>query len=378
MISPATPDGPPPRTVRESFPCTCPSRPFTSRTDLGFLLHKHLGRAHETDLPFGKAHVLSGSVRGALRGALVLDIDPVALVRGKGRADGLLDQYVNDRPYAASSFLSVAMARALRTAMAGTSRERPELAEQVIPLEVVVTPLPARGGGVVLVRTLFEPLGWTVDIDPVPGVDSDTVRYVTLRLTGTARLRDLLNHLHVLIPVLDDDKHDRIDIERAMRQAALARIRSPAVVGDEVAPLPGKDALVPGADQALAGGGPQNQVFSGVPARAGGLIAKRVVDGVGVTRIGVGGVEQVIAALPKRHLRRFDDIALPRLVVRYPKQRLRGGFHPMVRAQWSGSSRAAQAGVTGLASVGAAQSTPLDEREIRTFSRWSWRRVLVA
>lgn len=177
-------------------------------TDLGFLLHKHPGRAHETELPFGKAHVFYPEVSEArCEAALVLDIDPVALVRGKGRADGLLDQYVNDRPYAASSFLSVAMARALRTAMAGTSRERPELAEQAIPLEVVVTPLPARGGGAVLVRTLFEPLGWTVDIDPVPGVDSDTSRYVALRLTGTARLRDLLNHLYVLIPVLDDDKH---------------------------------------------------------------------------------------------------------------------------------------------------------------------------
>ncbi len=177
-------------------------------TDLGFLLHKHPGRAHETELPFGKAHVFYPEVSEArCEAALVLDIDPVALVRGKGRADGLLDQYVNDRPYAASSFLSVAMARALRTAMAGTSRERPELAEQAIPLEVLVTPLPARGGGAELVRTLFEPLGWTVDIDPVPGVDSDTSRYVTLRLTGTARLRDLLNHLYVLIPVLDDDKH---------------------------------------------------------------------------------------------------------------------------------------------------------------------------
>ncbi len=33
-------------------------------------------------------------------------IDPVSLVRGGGRDGGLLDQYVSDRPYAASSFLS--------------------------------------------------------------------------------------------------------------------------------------------------------------------------------------------------------------------------------------------------------------------------------
>ena len=78
--------------------------------------------------------------------ALLLDLDPVALVRGNGgQESGLLDQYVNDRPYAASSFLSVAMASALRTALNGRCDQRPELAKQAIPLEVTVTPLPVRG-----------------------------------------------------------------------------------------------------------------------------------------------------------------------------------------------------------------------------------------
>jgi 3' terminal RNA ribose 2'-O-methyltransferase Hen1 len=126
-------------------------------------------------------------------------------VRGRGRGEGLLDQYVNDRPYAASSFLSVALARALRTAMAGTSRERPELAETAIPLQAAVTPLPARGGEV-LVRELFEPLGWEVETRRVE-LEGAPSPYVTLRLSGTARLQALLNHLYVLIPVLDDDKH---------------------------------------------------------------------------------------------------------------------------------------------------------------------------
>jgi 3' terminal RNA ribose 2'-O-methyltransferase Hen1 len=170
-------------------------------TDLGFLLHKHPGRVHETELPFGKAFLFYPEASDErCEAALVLDVDPVGLVRGKGRSDGLLDQYVNDRPYVASSFLSVALGRALRTAMAGTSRERPELAEAEIPLETVVTPLPARGGER-LVRELFEPLGWTVTTEPLGS------HYVTLRLTGAARLQTLLNHLYVLIPVLDDDKH---------------------------------------------------------------------------------------------------------------------------------------------------------------------------
>lgn len=194
---------------------------YRPATDLGFLLHKHPGRAHETELPFGKAHVFYPQVdEDRCEAALMLDIDPVGLVRGKGRGEGLLDQYVNDRPYAASSFLSVALARALRTAMAGTSRERPELAETAIPLEAVVTPLPAHGGEA-LVRQLFEPLGWTVDVQAIPGADGKASRYVTLRLSGTARLRDLLNHLYVLIPVLDDDKHYWVgddEVEKLMRR----------------------------------------------------------------------------------------------------------------------------------------------------------------
>lgn len=172
-------------------------------TDLGFLLHKHPGRVHETELPFGKALVFyPEATEGRCEAALVLDVDPVGLVRGKGRGEGLIDQYVNDRPYAASSFLAVAMGRALRTAMTGSSRERPDLAGTEIPLEAVVTPLPARGGGERLVRELFEPLGWTVEVEAV-----EDANYVTLRLSGRARLQALLNHLYVLIPVLDDDKH---------------------------------------------------------------------------------------------------------------------------------------------------------------------------
>src|SRR5215470_19092477 len=120
---------------------------YRPATDLGFLLHKHPNRLQEFELTFGKAFVFypeAGETR--CEAALVLDVDPVGLVRGKGQGEGLLDQYVNDRPYAATSFLSVALNRALRTAMSGVSRERPDLAAAAIPLEIRVCPVPARGG----------------------------------------------------------------------------------------------------------------------------------------------------------------------------------------------------------------------------------------
>jgi 3' terminal RNA ribose 2'-O-methyltransferase Hen1 len=178
-------------------------------TDLGYLLHKHPERLHDIQLTFGRAWVFypdAGETR--CEAALVLDVDPVGLVRGKGQGDGLLDQYVNDRPYAASSFLSVALNKAFRTAMTGVCSNRQELADSAIPLEAVVTPLPMRGGEK-LVRELFEPLGWSVQVDPLEGPDGVHVSklYARVTLTGTSRLSVLLNHLYVLIPVLDNAKH---------------------------------------------------------------------------------------------------------------------------------------------------------------------------
>ena len=178
----------------------------TPATDLGFLLMKHPDRVHETEFAFGKATVFFPEATATrCEAALTIDVDPVALVRGRGGGDGLLDQYVNDRPYAASSFLSVAINRVFRTAMSGTSKDRQALAETPIPLEMTVLPLPVRGGDG-LVNALFEPLGWQVSARRIAGPTGPS-RYVALNLRGDVRLADALSHLYVLIPVLDDDKH---------------------------------------------------------------------------------------------------------------------------------------------------------------------------
>ena len=94
--------------------------------------------------------------------------------------------------------------------MAGVFKERPELAASGLPLAARVTPLPVRGGGAHLVRELFEPLGWSVSMEAVKEPGGGATRYVDLRLQGRGRLAELLTHLYVLIPVLDDDKHDRV------------------------------------------------------------------------------------------------------------------------------------------------------------------------
>lgn len=195
-------------------------------TDLGFLLHKHPNRAQRFGLPFGAAHVVyPESTEERCTAALVLDVDPVALVR-RGRASTAfaLAQYVNDRPYVASSLMSVALVTVFKSAMGGQCRSHPALAATAIELEAQLPAVPARGGEE-LVRRLFEPLGYAVDVQAI-GLDEQhpewgDSRHVGLTLTGTVRLADLLTHLYVLLPVLDDEKHywvDQTEIDKLLHR----------------------------------------------------------------------------------------------------------------------------------------------------------------
>ncbi|GAB3194917.1 3' terminal RNA ribose 2'-O-methyltransferase Hen1 [Nocardioides hungaricus] len=180
-------------------------------TDLGHLLHKHPDRVQEFRQSFGTATVLYPEAHETrCTAALILDVDPVRLARSRTRSpDFSLAQYVNDRSYAASSLLGVALADVFSTARSGVCRSRQELAEGPIPLELHVPVLPCRGGPAIAHR-LFEPLGWTVDAVPIPldpDLDWGDSRYVRLTLAGTVRLADALNQLHLLLPVLDESKH---------------------------------------------------------------------------------------------------------------------------------------------------------------------------
>jgi 3' terminal RNA ribose 2'-O-methyltransferase Hen1 len=183
-------------------------------TDLGYLLHKNPARLQTEELSFGKAHVFYPEAdAGRCTVAVLLEVDSIALVRGRRgpRGEGgQLEQYVNDRPYAANSFLSVALGRLFATALSGRSKERQVLAESPIPL-VVKLPVVAARGGADLVRRLFEPLGYTVSTGGGP-LDEQFPQwgespYVDVEIAGNARLQDLLTHLYVLIPVLDNEKH---------------------------------------------------------------------------------------------------------------------------------------------------------------------------
>jgi 3' terminal RNA ribose 2'-O-methyltransferase Hen1 len=175
-------------------------------TDLGYLLHKHPGRVQSFEVASGTAHVFyPEAADGQCTAALLLEVDPVALVRGTGDS---VTHYVNDRPYAASSLLAVALKRVFGTALTGRCEARPELAATPIPLEIRVPALRC-GGGPELAGRVFGPLGWDVRASSVPldPPEWGASPYLDLVLTGTVRLADALNHLYVLLPALDDAKH---------------------------------------------------------------------------------------------------------------------------------------------------------------------------
>lgn len=207
-----------------------PERPAT---DLGYLLHKHPGKAQAFSTSHGTAHVFYPEATAErCTAALLLEVDPVALVRrgqgqGKGRGgapDSALAQYVNDRPYAASSLFAVALGKVLRSALAGQCALRPDLPEQARPLRVEIPVLPARGGAD-LVHRLFGPLGWDlVRAEPAPldprFPEWGDSRYVRLVLEGELPLADVLRQLYVLLPVLDDAKHywiARDEVDKLLR-----------------------------------------------------------------------------------------------------------------------------------------------------------------
>lgn len=179
-------------------------------SDLGYLLHKHPDRVQTFTLAFGKAHVFyPASSTSACTAALLLEVDSIGMVRGK-RGERTLDQYVNDRPYVASSMMAVAIAQVFGTALSGICKTRPELVTTRIPLVAKIAAIPCRAGADLL-HKLFEPLGYEVTVTTHP-LDEQVADWgdssiFGLEISGTKMLSDLLSHLYVLIPVLDNDKH---------------------------------------------------------------------------------------------------------------------------------------------------------------------------
>jgi 3' terminal RNA ribose 2'-O-methyltransferase Hen1 len=192
-------------------------------TDLGYLLVKHPDRVHRFDVSTGTAYLFFPYAKPErCTAVLLLEVDAVRLTT-RGRDGFTLSQFVNDRPYAASSLLAAALNRVLRSAMRGECPDRPELATAALPLEVRIPVLRCQGGPAIAAQ-LFEPLGWRVNASYIELDETfpewGASRYVDLTLTGELRLADALNQLYVLLPVLDDAKHYWVspdEVEKLLR-----------------------------------------------------------------------------------------------------------------------------------------------------------------
>lgn len=199
---------------------------YQPATDLGYLLHKNPAKCQTFSLASGKAHVFYPvATEDCCTAALLLEVDPVGMVRGKGKfRHGVLGQYVNDRPYVASSLMSVAISQVLGSALNGRCKERPDLAETEIPLKATIEVLPCRGGEEFL-NGVFEPLGYEVESVRHPLDERfpewGTSPYFSVSLAKTTTVSELLSHLYVLIPVFDNQKHyyvGQAELEKLLRR----------------------------------------------------------------------------------------------------------------------------------------------------------------
>jgi len=187
---------------------------YTGRdtTNLGYLLYKNPYRPQVFELTYGKAYVFYPEASfERTTAAMLLDIDPIDLARGKvGSSGGGLFDYINDRPYVSSSFMSTAISKVFGTAMTGRADAHQELSDTPLDLTTTATMLPCRGDREKL-SGVFEPLGYAVSYENFI-LDEDfpdwgESSYVNLTISGKVRVRDLLKHLYVLIPVFDRQKH---------------------------------------------------------------------------------------------------------------------------------------------------------------------------
>lgn len=182
-------------------------------TDLGYLLHKHPARFQTKELSFGKVHIFYPEASEEICTAMILlDINAINLARKYRKTKNAinLDHYVNDRPYVASSFMTTAISKVLGSALNGHCKDRPELADQAIPLSVEIGMIKVNGGDS-LIRSLFRPLGYQVETKDFPLDDHfpewGMSPYFNIQLSQNISLQSLLSHLYLLIPVMDNNKH---------------------------------------------------------------------------------------------------------------------------------------------------------------------------
>ncbi len=183
--------------------------------NLGFLLHKHPSRYQTETLPYGTVHMFYPEISKELCSfVMFVEINSIALARttkDNYSATFKLGHYVNDRPYVASSFLTTVISKFLGSALNGKCNKHPNLVEEQFSLEIEVSVVKSIKGKL-QIANFFEPLGYKVSVEEKQ-LDSSNLNwgvssYFNLKLEhNSITISDLLSHLYVLLPVLDNNKH---------------------------------------------------------------------------------------------------------------------------------------------------------------------------
>ncbi|MFH5806373.1 3' terminal RNA ribose 2'-O-methyltransferase Hen1 [Alienimonas sp. DA493] len=213
--------------------------------DLGFLLQKHPERVFRRELSVGIATVFyPEATDDRCEVCLLLEPDPVKLARKAMRHGGAGGgpnggSYADAKPYLAGSLLAVAIGRCFNSALAGRAKDRVERLTEDWPVTVSLPALPCRGGPEA-VRAAWEPLGYACDATALP-LDPDRPAWgdatvCRVSLTGAQPIPAVLNHLAVLLPALEGDRHHFVgdeEVEKLLRRG-----------GEWLASHPRRDKLV--------------------------------------------------------------------------------------------------------------------------------------
>lgn len=180
--------------------------------DLSFLMHKHPDKLQSFSVPAGKAYVFYPRYEKQIcMISLLLDINPIELYKKlKKKGNPALLHYVNDRPYVGSSFTSTALAKVFSSALNGKCDSYPELPQRMMDFEVKLPILKIKGSSKIISR-IFAPLGYEISAESLPldphFPEWGLSQYYRVNLKNHLRLQTLLQHLYVLLPVFDLEKH---------------------------------------------------------------------------------------------------------------------------------------------------------------------------
>lgn len=197
-----------------------------SADELSTVLGKHPERLFEWECLGSMVRVFFPLYEAERARAVVLFWPDVRGMARKGVRTPYVSEVVDPRAYCLNSLFCQALRSAFNAPLHGNRPAPPALLERKHATELVLSPLctylsPER------IQGLFEPLGYTVSLTPIPSPDFEfAVRYprlFELKLAGEVRILDALRQLLVLLMVMDSDRHDFMgqpDLDRLKRFGA--------------------------------------------------------------------------------------------------------------------------------------------------------------